>query len=287
MCYVFNRIHAKVLYDRLLTLPMDGVSPWFPVDELRAWLNCENQKTYANFKYFKSRVLDLALEDIKLVTGLHYEVQTLNVPKSKKIGHVRFRLITNNSEGAHPQKTALLVLKTLYEILRNEIGLNRDEFNEILTNRATFTDERIYEAIDYTRHAAEKGKIKLRAGGYFMKALREGYVLGTIDKQILERNSGGNSLGSNAPSNRNLKTPEQAATDEMTRGLLVFEALSPSEKDTVFSEFSNSALGKRTAKQLKIEPTELQSRMDDPLIKGALSGFLTAQAKILNRPLGI
>lgn len=289
ICHVFSSIHAKVLYDRLLTLPMEGLTPWYSVDDLRTWLNCHNQKTYANFKHFRARVLDFAIEDIRRVTGLNIELITRNVPKSKKVGHVRFKLQSVSSLEANPQKTALLVLKELYEILRSEFALSRDEFNEILMNRETYTDKRIYEAIDYTRHAAENGKIKLRAAGYFMKALREGYVLGTLDKQIQERRagSGAGSAGAKRIPSPRRKTPEQPATDEMNKGMLVFEALSAAEKEAVLSEFSNSTLGKRTAKQLKIEPVELKNRIEDPILRGALSGYLSAQVKTANRSLGI
>ncbi len=139
---MFKSVHSKILYDRLQQFMVEGITPWFEVQALRAWLECE-KKTYDLFKHFRSKVLEVAISEIREVTGLHIEMLTLNVPGSKKIGQIRFRL--NATEKPNEQKTAFIVLRNVYETLRKEFALNQSEFNEIITNRDQYNDERIHQ----------------------------------------------------------------------------------------------------------------------------------------------
>lgn len=258
--YVFESVHSKVLYDRLQPYMDDGITPWFELQALREWMECD-KKTYQLFKHFRSKVLDPAITEIRTVTGLNIEMLTMNVPGSKRIGQARFRL--TESRKPDEQKTAFIVLRALYETLRKEFALNQDEFNEIITNREVYTDERIQQAIDYTRHNVALGKVKLRAGGYFMKSLREGYLLGELDKQIHQRKvdaSAAQQAVVTELAEREVRMRAAAAEREqrdIELGWATYGKLGPEEQTALVQEFCGSPAAKILARVIKVEPRDL------------------------------
>jgi hypothetical protein len=160
----------------------DGITPWFEVDALRVWLECDKKQTYNLFKHFRNKVLEVAVTEISDVTGLDISMLMQNVPGSKKVGSVRFKW--KGGQHSDEQKTALVILRNTYETLRNEFALNQSEFDEIIKNRLTYTDERIQQAIEYTRHQATAGKVRLRAGGYFMTRSTDKPTTGREDRVL-------------------------------------------------------------------------------------------------------
>lgn len=183
MRYVFGKLYSRVLYDRLLPYLPHGSSPEFSLPELREWLEC-TAKTYDAFKYLKSKVLDPAIEEIEQLTGLRVTMVTPKVPGTKRVAGVRFFLQKVRTEDS--EKDSLHALRNFYEILRREFGLNAEQLNEIVQGRAVFTDQRISDAVEYTRFQIELGVVK-KANAYFMKALREGYLVAEADKRIHQR----------------------------------------------------------------------------------------------------
>ncbi|KVP16920.1 replication initiation protein [Burkholderia ubonensis] len=280
--YVFKSVHSKVLYDRLQPFMEEGVTPWFEVQALRVWLECE-KKTYDLFKHFRNKVLDVAINEILEVTGLKVEMLTMNVPGSKRIGQVRFRLVV--SQQPNEQKTAFIVLRSLYETLRKEFALNQEEFNEIITNREVYSDERIQQAIEYTRHNVTRGKVKLRAGGYFMKALREGYLLGELDKQIHQRAADADTAQQaalKAASERQEQLRAAAAEREQREvelGWEVYGKLAPEEQIEMVQEFCRSQAAKILARVIKVEPAALREHLDDPRVRTNFGTFMAGRAQ--------
>lgn len=276
--YVFKSLYSKILYDRLQPFMKDGATPWLDLESLRVWLECE-KKTYSIFKHFRAKVLDVAVAEICEVTGLKVAMVTLNVPGSKKIGQVRFQWDANQK--TDEQKTAFVVLRDTYETLRNEFGLNQVEFDEIVKNRMTFTDERIQRAIEYTRHAANAGKINKRAGGYFMKALREEYVIGTIDQQIHERKAATAQLGAVAEGARSKR--ETAADKDFTArqkreaaaGWEAYESMPEEEQLGLVREFTNLPTSAMIAKRLDILLTEISQHLSNPAVHTAFGAFVS------------
>lgn len=281
--FVFKSVHSKVLYDRLQEYIDEGVTPWLDVQALRVWLECE-KKTYDLFKHFRNKVLELAIAEIREVAGLHIELLTQNLPGTKRIGQVRFRL-TKSSEPKNEQKVEFIVLRQLYETLRKEFALNQTEFNEIITNRELFTDERIQQAIDYTRHNANLGKVKLRAGGYFMKSLREGYLLGDLDRQIHLKSAEGGAARAAA---------EQAASDRAEQdravalardramsdlGWAAYELLDPDQQARFLSEFCKSPAANMLARSLDAGATaaDLGDYLDNPKVRNSFGTFVAAR----------
>lgn len=275
--YVFKSIYSKILYDRLQPFMDDGITDWFDLATLRAWLECE-KKTYMVFKHFRSRVLDVAVTEIADVTGLKIVMVTQNVPGSKSIGKVRFKW--DEGQQTDEQKVAFVVLKATYETLRTEFALNQSEFDEIIKNRATFTDDRIQQAIEYTRHQAAEGKIRLRAGGYFMKSLREGYLIGTLDKQIKERTAEASKLaleGSKAKKVREDKGSEEVTSrqrKEAALGWTAFYELPIKEQESFRQEFCKLPTTPMLARRLSLDTAELINHLTDPAISTSFGCFV-------------
>jgi plasmid replication initiation protein len=284
--YVFRSIHSKVLFDRLQPFMADGVTPWFEVGALRAWMDCE-KKTYDLFKHFRNKVLDPAISEIREVTGVQVEMLTNNVPGSKRIGQLRFRL--QASQPSDAQKTVLIVLKSLYETLRKEFALTQDEFNEIITNRSVFTDERINQAIEYTRHNVKIGKVKLRAGGYFMKALREGYLLGELDKQIHQQSLALESAQQTATQHAEAReerleaAAETRARQEADFGWACYSELTADEQSDMVGAFCRSQAARLVARRIKVEAKDLPSHLNDAGVRRAFGAFVAGKAKRATR----
>ncbi|MYM41918.1 RepB family plasmid replication initiator protein [Pseudoduganella sp. CY13W] len=278
--YVFKSVYTKILYDRLQPYMQEGATPWFGLETLRIWLEC-NKKTYELFKHFRSRVLDVAIAEIHEVTGLEITMVTQNVPGSKKVNEVRFVWDENNR--ADEQKAALVILKTLYETLRNEIGLSHADIDEIIKDRARYSDEVIQQAIDYTRHAAAAGKIKIRVSGYFMKALREGYIIGTLDQDLRQRKAiaaADSQAGADAKDIRE-KSADREFTAKHKRdanaGWEAFEAMSVDDQNKLARAFANLSTSALFATRLGIETHELIDHLQEPIVHQSFGAFVTLQ----------
>lgn len=276
--YVFKSLYSRILYDRLQPFIDEGITPWFDLDALRVWLECDKQQTYNLFKHFRNKVLDVAVNEIREVTGLKLEMVTQNVPGSKKIGHVRFKW--DSSQHSAEQKTAFVVLKDIYETLRNEFALNQNEFDEIIKNRAEYTDDRIKQAMDYTRQKAAAGKIKLRAGGYFMKSLREGYLIGSLDKQIQDRTSATvekSIAGAKAKSHREEKEDKHFTVLQQKAAAIgwdAFKLLDEVNQQALTHAFCSLVTAPMIARSLNIDVKELAQHLTNPTVSVSFGSFV-------------
>jgi len=277
--FVFKSVHSKVLYDRLQPFIEEGATPWLTLQMLREWMECET-KTYDLFKHFRNKVLDVAINEIRQVAKLDVDMQTQNVPGSKRIGQVRFKLTQSKELASNEQKLEFIVLRSLYETLRNEFALGHAEFNEILTNRELYTDERIQQAIDYTRRNVELGKVKVRAGGYFMKALREGYLLGTLDKQIQLRIAGTNAAKAAADKSAAEREEQaQLATTERNQELAelgweAFGAMEAADQQGILADFCQSPMAKLLARAIDVDHRELREHLTAPKVRSSFGIYV-------------
>lgn len=281
--YVFNSIHSKILFDRLQPYIDERVTPWFDVPALRGWLQCE-KKTYDLFKHFRHKVLEVAIAEIREVTGMHVEILTQNVPGSKRIGQVRFR-VDDSRQPKNEHKIEFIILRALYETLRSEFALSQTEFNEIITNREQYTDERIQQAIDYTRHNVTQGKVKLRAGGYFMKSLREGYLLGTLDRKIHEKAHDALAAKDAASAEAtNREALMHAAESERAQKLAdlgweAYEQLDADKQADAVADFCRAPSSKPLARSLQISLDVLHEHLTDPRVRSSFGVFVAARVR--------
>lgn len=280
---VFNSVHSKVLYDRVLPYIEDGLTSWYSTELLRTWLGCTG-KTYDEFKYL-SAVLKKAMAEINAhkLANLDISIVTQNVPGSKKVGEVRFKLKVKKEEVAN--QNPMMLLKELYDILSQEIGLNRAQFTEISSKRAQWSDAHIRQAIDYTRFNITKGRVRLSVAGFFMKALHDGYNVGTADLALwtaardgLPSPTGKSQAAIQAAVDQ-LGAPgaESAQRETAARiewAMAVFNTFHVGEQQQILAEFAKTPSGKFSLRKEKIQADDLRERLAAPLIGGAFSTFL-------------
>ena len=277
--YDFNSVYGKLLFERLQAHIEKGVSPWIEVDTLKSWLECTEQKTYQLFKRFREKVLDKAIEDIRQKTNIELTLDTKSVPGSKRVGSVRFKFKSDGSE-ANEHSSNMAVLRDQFNILRDEFALNRDELSEITLKRDEYTDKRIEQAMEYTRHMAHQGKVKHRAGGYFMKALREGYILGTLDKAIQQKALGEQSPGDvPAPS---LEERTKRAKDELDAsrnssveaGMTAFFNLDGGTQEAVIADYAATAAGRMALNLVQLDAEQIAENLDIPSLRAGVGTFV-------------
>ncbi|MDR5825997.1 replication initiation protein [Caballeronia sp. LZ043] len=180
---LFTLSYARVMYDHLLPYADDGITDWYTLDELRAWQGSIGSKAQ-EFKYFKRDWLAPAVEQINDVSDLHISFETRNEPGSRKIGRMRFRV--------ERKELAERVLQThehaqaIYQTLKQEIGLTSAQLNQIAADRETFTDERLLQAVERTRFSLKLGKVSKSPAGFFMKALKEGWIVSDAERQMVQ-----------------------------------------------------------------------------------------------------
>ncbi|WP_042303635.1 replication initiation protein [Paraburkholderia kururiensis] len=289
---LFTLSYARVMYDHLLPYADDGITDWFTLDELRAWQG-EMGANAQVFKYFKRDWLEPAVKQINDVSDLTLSYETRNEPGSRKIGRLRFRLERKDmaERMLHTHEEA----QAIYKTLKQEFGLSSDQFNQIAANRGVYTDERIQQAIERTRFSLRLGKVTKSPAGFFMKALKEGWVVSEAERQMIDVQ-------------QTLALSEQRATEEKAKaqtlvavqsaaletsardrmreearlGRDAYEHADQKQKDDWFRSYLSSAAGKLTLKRLKIDPSSVNeaTALSDPDLAGDFARFVFNKAKL-------
>ncbi|WP_027780339.1 replication initiation protein [Paraburkholderia caledonica] len=179
---LFTLSYARVMYDHLLPYADDGITDWLELEELRSWQGAMGAKAY-EFKYFKRDWLAPAVEQINEVSDLNISYETRNEPGSRKIGRLRFRIerkeLAERVLHTHEQAQAL------YRTLKQELGLSSAQLNQIAADRDKYTDERLEQAIERTRFSLKLGNISKSPAGFFMKALKEQWIVSDAERQMV------------------------------------------------------------------------------------------------------
>jgi hypothetical protein len=262
---LFTLSYARVMYDHLLPYADEGVTDWLALEELRSWQGAMGAKAQ-EFKYFKRDWLAPAVEQINEVSDLTLSYETRNEPGSRKIGRLRFRI--ERKEMAERVLHTHEQAKAIYQTLKQEFGLSSAQLNQITSERDTYTDERLEQAIERTRFSLKMGKVSKSPAGFFMKALKEGWIISDAERKMIE-------IQQNLALNerRELEVREQAETrialriaaqdvhaqsqrgDEIRRGWEAYEAAGPRQREDWRRTYRTSPAGKLTLRRLGVDPT--------------------------------
>ncbi|MFY2597370.1 replication initiation protein [Achromobacter xylosoxidans] len=284
--YVFKNLYAKILYDKLLPHLHVEVTPWVSIEELRKWF-CLEPDSYTEFKRLCSRIIKPSVQQISQVTDLEVSFSTKNIPGSKKVGHICFRIHALKTLEA--SKAPMQVLKEMYVVLRDEFGLNGTQLMEIINNREEWTDERIQRAIEYTRFYIAQGKVKLPAG-YLMKAIKGDYTLGEAMKTIATQQTTAAEVKSSKEAQTRATTEHIRLAEEDRRkreaniGYQAFASLSPQEQEDILTAFCSSNAAAVLARRMMVEKADLKDMyQDNHEVRELLGAFVALQAKRLSR----
>ncbi|WP_025140900.1 replication initiation protein [Achromobacter sp. DH1f] len=282
--YIFKSIHAKVLFDRLQLHISKGMTSWIPLEELRTWWGFASDE-YAEFKKMRQRVIEKAVSQINEVTGLNVSYDTKNVPGSKRVGSIRFHIKKTDDFDA-PQ-ASMIALKAQYEVLRNEFGLNGAQLDEIVSNRDKWDDKRIDNAIAYTRHQLQQGKVKRNVAGYLMKAIRDEYTLGTAQIFLEKKGSTDTQLPvpDLSPLAQSLAEQDKHREEEAARltalakvGFEAYLGMPANLQADMFDQFARSLPAKTLSLQLRIEPLAMVGLLDsNPDVRMQFGNFVASR----------
>ena len=274
---IFSSLHAKILHDRLLPCAEQGGTAWVTVPTLRRWLGCTS-KTYDEFKYVRRNVLEPALLQINTLSSLSVELDTRHAPGTKKVAEVRFRVWAESPRA--DSLAPMLALKAQYDILSGEIGLSTAQFNEIISLRHEWTDARIDQALAYTRFSLRRGMVARSVSGFFMKALREGYNVGSADLALLDGAAPPGvpaDVKDTAARHRARQEADEARrVEELTqRGMVLFDALDAHGRQKALADFGLTLTGRTIARQHKVAVQALGTLVgDNPWMRRALGAFM-------------
>ncbi|KVP68176.1 replication initiation protein [Burkholderia ubonensis] len=291
---LFTLSYARVMYDNLLPLADEGVTDWIPLDNLRGWQG-EMGANAQVFKYFKRDWLEPAVQQINEVSDLAITYETRTVQGSRKIGSLRFRIIRKDlAERAlqtHEHAQAI------YQTLKQEFGLSTAQFNQIAGDRDTYTDERLEQAIDRTRFSLKIGKVTKSPAGFFMKALKEGWVVSDAEREMMQiqrslvlREQQEAEAKAQVKMRMALQTAAQDVNaqermgDEVRQGWQAYETASPEQCEEWRRQYKRSPAAKLMLRRLSIDPmAELTTAIfkQHPALKDAFAGYVFTQTKSL------
>jgi hypothetical protein len=273
----FKLSYARAIYDRLLLCAPERKgdsteTEWLSLDEIRSWQG-EMGAQALIYKYFKRSWLDPAIAHINEVSDLEVSYDTLNEKGSRKVSKIRFRMTRKETVVVD----SLVEAWATYHILQH-YGLDREKrtnnkrLGMIAADRATYTDERIRDADEYTRfHKPAK------PSAYFWKALTEGWKLSPADRATLDGQSQLPLEDRTKPAEASeiQRTVEQAnrardaqatqeRSEEARKGREAFDAATEDQRNAWFAEFKK--------KPLLLKGTELaQANRDTLLLKEVIA----------------
>lgn len=261
---LFTLSYARVMYDHLLPYADEGLTDWFTLDELRSWQGVIGVKAQ-EFKYFKRDWLAPAVDQINDVSDLALSYETRNEPGSRKIGRLRFRIARKEMAERllHTHEQA----QALYQTLKQEFGLSSSQLNQIAADRETYTDERLEQAVERTRFSLKLGKVSKSPAGFFMKALKEGWIVSDAERQMIQMQ-----VNLALADQRQAKAIEQVETrmalqtaaqdvhaqdrmiDEIRRGWEAYEVATLKQREDWRRTYKGSPAGKLTLRRLGVDP---------------------------------
>ncbi|WP_027803335.1 replication initiation protein [Paraburkholderia dilworthii] len=289
---LFTLSYARVMYDHLLPYADDGTTDWFELEELRSWQGAMGAKAH-EFKYFKRDWLAPAVDQINEVSDLKISYETRNEPGSRKIGRLRFRIerkeLAERVLHTHEQAQAL------YRTLKQEFGLSSAQLNQIAADRDKYTDERLEQAIERTRFSLRLGNISKSPAGFFMKALKEQWIVSDAERQMVQIQE---SLAQTEK--RELEQKQQVQTrmalriaaqdvhaqdrmvEEVRRGWEAYEAATTKQRDDWRRTYKGTPAGKLTLRRLGIDPgADLSDAIIEkyPDLKDGFAGYVFNRSK--------
>lgn len=278
----FSSLYATLLYDRMAAFAYRGGTEWTDLDVVREWLGCSDSKTLAEYKYLKRDVLDPAISQVNCLSDLTVRYETRSGQGTKRIAKIKFIVTQHAAELSVLQP---LGSQKLYETLRDEFGLSAEQFDEIVSNRDSWTDDWIQHAVEFTRDRITKGSVKKSPAGFLMMAIKQGLKISTAERQIADQAAVSRASTQQllALSQEHVAAKEAADkrhTDEVSavilNALAAFDFLGGDERGRLVREFARSPVGKAAAARCKVaieDVDEAMIRKSKPFSK-ALGSFL-------------
>ncbi|SAK76852.1 initiator RepB protein [Caballeronia pedi] len=175
----FSLSLARAIYDRLIPCEGHGVTEWFAYEDVLEWPGKVGESR-KEVKEFKKRFLEPAIDQLNEVSDfdVSWEPNADRVPAEKL--KIRFRF--TKKQGADAARAG--IQDSMYLLLHNEFAFDTPDFERLAKRRDVWTDERLEQAIEYTRFKLNEGKVTVSPRGYLFKALEGGYRIGDADRKM-------------------------------------------------------------------------------------------------------
>ncbi|WP_244818125.1 replication initiation protein [Caballeronia sp. Lep1P3] len=175
----FSLSLARAIYDRLIPCQGHGVTEWFPFEEVLEWPGKVGESR-KEVKEFKKRFLEPAIDQLNEVSDfdVSWEANADRVGRDKL--KLRFRF--TKKQGADAARAG--IQDSMYLLLHNEFAFDTPDFERLAKHRDVWTDERLEQAIEYTRFKLNEGKVTVSPRGYLFKALEGNYRIGDADRKM-------------------------------------------------------------------------------------------------------
>ncbi|GBG14500.1 cytochrome C oxidase Cbb3 [Novimethylophilus kurashikiensis] len=285
-------VYARVIYNHLLPYIDDGHTPWFTVEEVQGWPGAKASK--AAYKYFKRDQLDPAIKQLNEVEHLDINVsyETKGGQGPIPVTHLRFRVTRKGGQHNNDFEQKPLALNEadeLYHVLNEEFAIGPKNFGEIQANREKWTDQWIWQAVEFTRWNLEKGKITKSPSGFLMHALRNNLRVSSAEKIMEEQNrllaesraakAGIAKAREDALSQSHDLSKQETQNEAESlalQGLSQFDALDLVGQEAYFKEFCNTFQAKLVAKREKVnlEAISIEELRNNKLLSHALGIFV-------------
>ncbi|KVQ17910.1 replication initiation protein [Burkholderia ubonensis] len=289
---LFTLSYARVMYDRLLPFADDGLTDWIPLDELRGWQG-EMGANAQVFKYFKRDWLEPAVRQINEISDLTIAYETRTLQGTRKIGSLRFRIVRKDlaQRTMHTHQHA----RAIYQTLKQEFGLSAAQLDQIAAARDTYSDERLEQAINRTRFSLKMGKVTKSPAGFFMKALKEGWIVSDAEREMIEiqqslimREQREVEAQAQVRTRMALQTAAQDVnaqdrmSDEVRQGWEAYERALPEQRNEWRRQYKRTPAAKLTMRRLSIDPMADLNEVafeQHQALKIAFAGYVFTQTK--------
>jgi len=263
----FTQTFARALYDYAQPYVTAGVTAWVELEEMRRWPG-KLGSTASEFKHFRPKYLDPAVKQINELSDLDVSYETrADAQGSKKINKLRFRIKRKDTVAVlltrQPESHDLLLS------LRTEFGLSDDQFDLIAQHRMEWTDERIQQAVEYTRFKLNLGKIKKSPAGYLMQALSNNWRVSEAERKMVTVQAElATAAKAEKPKSETTKAVEHSMAtrdaearaqrnEEVRRGRDHFEGADEKTRKDLVRQYIASQAGKLMLRRLKLDTATL------------------------------
>ncbi|MDW3683283.1 replication initiation protein [Cupriavidus sp. CV2] len=279
----FTRSLARAIYDKVLPCVQVGRTDWIQLNEMRTWPGKMGANA-AIFKYFKRDWLEPAVQEINKVSDIELSYETrAESTSSKKVDRIRFLL--KRKDTADAVMASLADASHLYKVLKDEFNLSSRQFSEISENREVWTDERIMQAVEYTRFKLHRGQVKKSPAGYLMSALRDNWKISEAERTMVQvqtkllavekQQEVAKSETTNAVARSVASHDDQVRArmnEDSRKGLDHFKAAEARTRQDLIRTWLASREGKLLLRRMKLEPSSVTEQ--DILAQSELGWYL-------------
>lgn len=261
----FSLSLSRAIYDRLIPCEGPGVTEWFPYEEILEWPGKVGESR-KEVKEFKKRFLEPAITQLNEVSDFDVSWEANGERLAPEKLKLRFRF--TKKQGADAARAG--IDDSMYLILHDEFAFGTEDFERIARNRGEWTDVRLMQAIEYTRHRLNEGKITSSPKGYLWKALMGNYRIGDADRKMVSVRANLQELGkeearsrstAEAKLNASLEAQNEAAKAkiaiEVKTGRAFFEAAAAPVQRDLFQSYVRALMAQRLIEKQGVKRDEL------------------------------